>query len=233
MGMRNGLGIHFLVLFLSVSAKAQQGISPEDAASSPLAAQNAAQENCAQDSCSRPIDKPCGVALVPALTAKEKLAYTFKTAYGLNSIAASLAGSGIKQARDSVPEWGQGMSGYGKRFGSSLGQKAIKQSIRFGLGTLLHEDPRHFSSGRQGIWRRTLYAASRSFVSTKDGGGIRPGYSKFAAAFGGAYLSRQWYPESKQNVREYLSSGGISIGLDAAKNVFHEFWPDLKKRLKH
>jgi hypothetical protein len=230
--MRSGLWIRVLVLFLASLVKAQMGVAIESDESSSLVAQNATRENWTQDSCSQPLEKSGNPAGVRELTAKERLDYTLRTAYDLNSIVASLAGSGIKQARNSVPEWGQGMSGYGKRFGSSLGQKAIKQSIRFGLGTLLHEDPRYFSSGRRGIWRRALYATSRSFVSTRDCGGIRPGYSKFVAAFGGAYLSRQWYPENKQNVSEYLSSGGISIGLDAAKNVFHEFWPDLKRLLK-
>jgi hypothetical protein len=228
MGMRKGLWIHVLVLFLAGSAKAQTNDPYESRESTSPAARNAAPESCSQ-----PAERPCCGAGVSGLTGKEKLDYALKTALGLNSMMASLAGSGIKQSRNSVPEWGQGMSGYGKRFGSSMGQKVIRQSIRFGLGTLLHEDPRHFGSGRKGIWRRALFATGRSFVSIKDCGGIRPGYTKFAAAFGGAYLSRQWYPENKQNAGEYLSSGGISIGLDAAKNVFYEFLPDLKRLLKH
>src|SRR2546422_8615853 len=32
----------------------------------------------------------------------------------------SAAGAGINQARDALPGYGQGVSGYGKRFGSSL-----------------------------------------------------------------------------------------------------------------
>lgn len=155
-----------------------------------------------------------------------------RSTYEPRSVAFSLAGAGIKQARDSVPEWGQGMEGYGRRLASSFGHKIIKRNIQFVAGSLLHEDPRYFCSGSEGIWRRSLYAAGRTFVSNKDGGGVRPGYSKFIATFGGAYISRQWYPERKRKMSEYLTSTAISIGVDMAKNVFNEFWPDLQRMMR-
>jgi hypothetical protein len=68
-------------------------------------------------------------------------------------------------------------------------------------------------------------------MKQKDGGGIRPGYSRFIGAFGSAYISRQWYPESYHTPEDYLSSGAVSIGFDIAGNVFREFWLDLKKKL--
>lgn len=165
----------------------------------------------------------------PALTAKEKLHYMLRSTYERNSVLFSFAGAGIKQARDSTPEWGQGMEGYGRRLASAFGHKIVKRNIQFTIGSLMREDPRYFCSESSGIWRRSMYAASRTFVSNKDGGGIRPGYSKFAATFGGAFISRQWHPERKRNINEYLISTAISIGLDTAKNVFNEFWPDLKR----
>lgn len=172
----------------------------------------------------------CNPRLIP-LTAKEKLHYTIKSTYEPSSIAFTLMGAGIKQAYDSVPEWGQGMEGYGKRVASAFGRKIVRRYIEIGMETLLHEDPRYFASEQSGIWRRSMYAASRAFVANKDGGGIRPGYSRFVSAFGSAYISRQWYPENRRNTEEYLKSGAISIGLDAAKNLFYEFWPDAKKLL--
>lgn len=163
------------------------------------------------------------------ITACEKFHFYLRSTFGPTSILASLAGSGIRQAWDSVPEWGQGMEGYGKRFASSLAQKAVKRSIHLVVGSLLHEDPRYFASGRSGIWRRTLYAVGKTFVSQKNSGGTRPAYSRFVGAYGGAIISRQWYPKGGRTTGEFFSAGAISIGLDAAGNVFEEFWPSLKK----
>lgn len=123
------------------------------------------------------------------------------------------------------------MEGYGKRFASSFGQKAVNRSIRIGLNGVLHEDPRYFTSGRSGIWGRTLYAVSQTFVAHKDSGGTRIAYSRFAGDFGAAYVSRQWHPDSYHTTGDYLTSGITSVGIDAAKNVFSEFWPDVKRIL--
>jgi hypothetical protein len=167
----------------------------------------------------------------PPMTAKVKFHYFLKSIYKPTFIAISLTGSAINQANNTVPEWGQGWDAYGKRFGSSYGQKVLKRSFAFGLKTAFNEDLRYFSSGRSGIFHRSLYATERVFIARKDSGGTRPNYTGVASAFGVAYISRQWHPGSYHSWHNYLSSFAISLGLDAAKNFFNEFWPDIKQKL--
>jgi hypothetical protein len=149
--------------------------------------------------------------------------------YGPFSIFSSAFTAGIHQAQNDVPEWGQGMAGYGRRFSSSLGKKVIENSIQFGLGYALHEDTRFFASGRSGIWNRTFYAASHTFLSRKDSGETRPAYSYFTGVAGGLYISRQWHPDKDRTPSAYISSAAISVGFDVVRNTFAEFWPELKK----
>lgn len=165
-------------------------------------------------------------------TGKEKAIYYLKTTYGPASLAYTAFGAGIKQANGSVYEWGGGMEGYGRRYASSFGQKAISRSIRHGLGGLLHEDPRFLPSSRSGVWKRTIDATKQVFFAHKDGGGQRIAYSRFAGNFGAAYISRQWRPERYRDATDVLSVGFASLGIDVAKTVFSEFWPDIKKRLR-
>jgi hypothetical protein len=164
---------------------------------------------------------------------RQKFHYYLKSTYGPLSMASSLAGSGIRHGLDYVPEWGQGMEGYGKRLAASFGEKAVKNSIQFGAGALLHEDPRYFASNRSGIWRRTLYAAGQTFISHKDSGGIMPAYSRFVGIVGGVYISRQWYPEPERTAEKHVSASATSLGLGIARNVFSEFWPDIKRMFFH
>ncbi len=166
------------------------------------------------------------------LTNREKFKYFLNYTYGPESVLFLSAATGINQARDSVPEWGQGMEGYGKRFVSAYGRRSLRYSIQMSLGIMLHEDPRYFPSQKTGIWKRVVYAGSQAFVAHKDDGGTRPGYSRFIGAFGSAYISRQWHPESYQTAQDYLTSGAASIGFDVARNIFREFWGDLKKKLR-
>jgi hypothetical protein len=173
------------------------------------------------------------IAWPAPLSGSEKWKYYIRSTYGPISVGSSLLLAGIKQAQASVPEWGGGMEGYGKRFGSSFGQKAISRSIRIGLNSLLREDPRYLPSGRTGYLNRTIYAVEHTFLARKDAGGNRIAFSRFAGTFGAACIAKQWYPESYRTVSECLTSGVVSLGLDSAKSVFYEFWPDVRKRLRH
>lgn len=175
-----------------------------------------------------------GVAVQPVpLSGREKFRYYLRTIRGPASFGYTFAGSWINQAWDTVPDWGQGMEGYGKRFGSSYAQKVIKNSIRLGLVEVMHEDPRYFASRRSGIWKRTVYAIGQTFISHKDSGGTRLAYSRFVSAFAASCVAHQWYPDTYHTTGDYLTGGGISVGLDVAKNVFSEFWPNVKKVLHH
>jgi hypothetical protein len=167
------------------------------------------------------------------MTGKEKWHFYLRSTYGPVSFAYSLAGAGTKQARNAVPEWGQGMEGYSKRFGSNFGQKVIENSIKFGLGGLFKEDPRYFPSNRSGIIRRALYAAKEELVSHKDSGDIRPGYTRIIAATAGVLVARRWYPEPDRTIGRCIGAIALSITLAAGKNAFNEFWPDIKRKLHH
>ncbi len=167
--------------------------------------------------------------LRPAMSGRDKWIYYLKSTYGPASVGISIFISGMMQAQSSVPEWGGGMEGYGKRFGSAFSQRAINRSIRIGLNGILHEEPRYLASDRSGVWRRTFYAVGQTVLVPKDAGGMRIAFSRFAGNWGAACISRQWYPDAYQTPADCVASGFRSLGLDAAKNVFCEFWPTLKK----
>jgi hypothetical protein len=166
------------------------------------------------------------------LSGGERFQHFLKSTYGLESSLFIFSAAGIAQANDTVPEWGQGMEGFGKRLASGYGRRAVRQSIQLSLGAMLHEDPRYLSSNQSGIWKRTLYATCRAFVAQKNNGGIRPGYTQFIGAFSSAYISRQWHPESDHTLEDYLSAGAVAIGFDVVRNVYREYWPDLKKMFR-
>ena len=159
---------------------------------------------------------------------REKLDFYLDATFGLEPILSSAATSTLKLTINSTPEWGQGIEGYGIRFASSVGRRIIKNSIQHGLGGLLKEDPRYLASGRSGIWQRSFYAVGQTFIANKDSGGRRFAYSNLLGTLGGIFISRQWYPEHSRTAEEYMISIATSLGYDAGRNVFREFWPDIK-----
>src|SRR5437764_14753865 len=77
----------------------------------------------------------------------------------------------MSQARNSLDGYGQGMRGYGERFGSSMATAAANNSFgTFLISSLLHRDPRYFVTLHGGARHRSGYALSRIVVARTDDG---------------------------------------------------------------
>ncbi|MBI4463332.1 MAG: hypothetical protein HY647_01390 [Acidobacteria bacterium] len=176
---------------------------------------------------------PVGISLpsLDALTLEGKFHYYLKETYGPSAFLGSAASAAINQGRDQPSAWGQGMEGYGRRFGSSFAQRGVQNSIQFAVGALRGEDPRYFPSRRSGAGPRIANALSQIWGVQTDSGSKTLAIGRLSGAFGGGLISRAWQPAGHDGFRDGLESAGIQLGLDAAWNVFHEFWPDIKKRL--
>ena len=140
--------------------------------------------------------------------------------------------SGLQQLRNDPHEWGQGASGYGKRFASNAGYTAVRNVLGFALDASLGQDPRYHKSQRAGIKSRTADALRQVFVTRTDSGGEAFALWRFGSAYGAAFIANTWMPKSSNSPGDAMVNGTISIGADAAGNLFYEFWPDIKKRLR-
>ena len=139
------------------------------------------------------------------------------------------AGAGIAQAKGTPYEWGGGVQGYSKRFGSAFGKHLVKGSIQYGVAHLRHEELGYRPSGKQGAWPRLRYALLRTVITRKT----TTGASTFSAGeisgvVGSGLISRLWQPASLHTVASGFGSAGISLGADAGYNVVREFWPEIR-----
>jgi len=141
------------------------------------------------------------------------------------------ASAAIDLKNDKPPEWEQGASGYGKRFGNIMGQYAIQRTTTFGLASLLHEDNRYFNSGKKGFGRRIAYAMTSSVMARHDNGRQYPSVSGIAGFAAGAFASRLWQPSSTSTAGDGAVSFGISMGYNVLTTVVKEFLPDLVRPL--
>lgn len=167
---------------------------------------------------------PNGISL------SERLGFHAAEVAGPGSLLTAAAGAGIGQWRDEPPDWGQGGAGYGRRFGNHAASNGLKHAISFAAGAALREDPRYFSSMKEGFWPRLWDAVGHTFTLRGGDGGRSPAYSRIVGAYGGAFLANTWYP-NRGGPGEALLRGTIMLGGDTAGNLFREFWPDIKARL--
>jgi len=138
-------------------------------------------------------------------------------------------GAGITQATNNPLEWGQGASGFGKRFGSSLGKHIVKRVIQYPAAKLFHEELGYRRSDKTGFRPRLLYALSGTIITHKTTTGkATVAKSELVSAFGSGLISRLWQPASTRTIGLGFTSGGITLGTDAAANVLREFWPEIR-----
>src|SRR3984885_6554066 len=163
--------------------------------------------------------------------------------------------SGISQAENSEPGYGQGFEGYAKRYGSAFADGTIENFMTSAiLPSLLHQDPRFFQSSEGGFRRRAGYAISRIFVTRTDSGQSQFNYSEiFGSALSAAISTNTYHPRafistrfvpatdeliyihnaSDRTLSNTASVWGTQLIYDTITIEIKEFWPDIHRKLSH
>lgn len=153
----------------------------------------------------------------------ERFRRYLKSTVGPLRLGWSAASAGIGQWRDSPEEWGQGAQGFGKRYASSLGTNAIRQTVTYGLDTALHLDTGFQKSGRKGFFPRFKDALLQNVTSRTTTGKRVISAPKFAGAYAGGIIPRvTWYPD-RYSYKDGIRSGTKSLLEGFGVNLIREF----------
>jgi len=145
----------------------------------------------------------------------------------------SAAGAGIDQARNALPGYGQGMSGYGTRFGSSLATTTSNSFFgTFVLSSMLRRDPRYFVTLHGGFGHRVAYALSRIVVARTDDGKLGANWPGMIAPLLAESLANSYLPVKEQTAGRTFQRYGLRIGLNTASNALREYWPTIFRSLR-
>lgn len=241
--MRKGsLGLRLMAVLVVVAeaAWAQQDPKPKDAPDAPVAKQEAAPQKNGNPFNStiellgrRSIIFP-EIATDPnALTVRRKFNLFVDQSIAPFHFVTSAAGAGIDQARNALPDYGQGMSGYGKRFGSSLATTTSSSFFgTFVFSSIMRDDPRYFVSLHGGFGHRVGYALSRIVVTRKDDGRTGVNWPGILGPLAAETLANSYLPVKEQTGARTLQRYGIRIGLNTASNALREYWPTIFRSLR-
>jgi hypothetical protein len=134
------------------------------------------------------------------------------------------------QATAQWPQYGGGMAGFGKRFGSALADTESRRFIQsFALSTILHQDPRYFPSARRTLVSRAWYAATRVVVTKNDDGRSTLNSSEFLGALFTSALQNSYYPRHYRTCDNTMTRFEGALSSDATTYLLREFTPDLKR----
>jgi hypothetical protein len=166
------------------------------------------------------------------ISAKQKMTIAFKDSFDWPVYLTSGLFASLYQLEDQNHSFGQGMAGYGKRFGTAYGDQMIGNMMTEGIvPSLVHQDPRYFRLGEGSKKSRAWYALTRIVVDKTDSGHSTFNIPEWGGNAIAVAISNAYYPDTRtanDNVQRLL----IACATDAFSNVLKEFWPDVKRHFQ-
>jgi hypothetical protein len=170
---------------------------------------------------------------LPPLSTREKFslaAHDSVVDYSSFTWAGILAAQSM--ALNSDPELGSGFAGYGRyywrTFADGVSGTFFTEAI---VPALTHEDPRYYTLGQGGFFRRTGYAISRAFVAKTDSGDTRFNTSEVVGNAFEAGLSNAYYPPEERGFSQTTRNWGTQMESAVLNHIVQEFWPDIRKKV--
>ena len=142
--------------------------------------------------------------------------------------------AGISMANVSEPSFGQGAAGYGQYYAHTFADGTIENYMTEGiLPTLTKQDPRYYTLGQGGFFKRTGYAVSRLFITRTDSGRNTFNVSEIVGAGAAAGIGNAYYPAQSNTWVKTYQRWGTQLALDGAGDVLKEFWPEINRAIFH
>lgn len=170
---------------------------------------------------------------LPPMSTREKFKLAAEDSvvdYSSYTWAGILAGQAMLLNSD--PELGRGIKGYGRyywrTFTDGVSGTFFTEAI---VPAITHEDPRYYTLGQGGFFRRTGYAIVHAFVTKTDSGNTTFNWSEVAGNGLEAGLSNAYYPPQERGLNQTAVNWATQMESAVLNHIFQEFWPDIRKNL--
>jgi hypothetical protein len=170
---------------------------------------------------------------IPPLTTSQKFRVVARSSFDYIEFPWYGFLSGLSQAQNSEPGYGQGAEGYGKRYGAAFADGTIENFWTSAiLPSVLRQDPRFYQLGKGGFWHRTGYAMSRIFVTRSDSGHNQFNSSEIiGSAIAAGISTYSYHPRADKTLANTASVWGTQVAYDTITIVVKEFWPDIRRKI--
>jgi hypothetical protein len=151
----------------------------------------------------------------------------------LATVGSALLAAGYDQAIDSPSGYGQGGSGYGKRFGSGIARSASDNLFgTFLLASALHEDPRFYVKRGLSFKQAVKYSAVRLVLTRSDSGRPVVNYAGLLGPMAGEALANTYWPEQNRGVGSTFVRYASDLGWRFGGNLLRQYWPQINRKLR-
>jgi len=168
-----------------------------------------------------------------SLDLKDKLSLFVRDTFDPVTFITSTFNAGLDQAEDRDPTFGQGGTGYAKRFAAEFVDQASFKFFRdFAYPSIFSEDPRYYRLGYGSSGRRIWHAVDHAFVAHRDNGNRMFNFSEWLGTVSFVALSNVYHPGNQPGFAPSARLVGYNIAEDMGFDVLREFWPEIARKFK-
>ena len=169
---------------------------------------------------------------LPPLTTGGKYALAMQDSVDYSSFVWAGMLAGQSMALRSYPELRNGVAGYSRYYWRAFADQASGSFFTEAfVPAITHEDPRYFTLGHGGFFRRAKYALSRVVVTKTDSGGRSFNLSEIVGNGLEAGLSNLYYPPEERSLHNTAINWVAQLEAASLNNIIREFWPDIRHKL--
>jgi len=168
---------------------------------------------------------------LPPLTAGGKFWLATQDSVDYSSFVWAGMQAGQSMALNSYPELGHGAAGYSRYFWRAFADQASGAYFTEAIvPALTHEDPRYYTLGHGGFFRRAGYALSQVVRTKMDSGGTGFNYSEILGNGMEAGLANLYYPSQERSLHNTMVNWAAQLEAASLNNLIREFWPDIRHK---
>ena len=172
-------------------------------------------------------------AVLCTLQVKDKFLLFFRNTSAIGSFLSVGFNAGLDQAQNSDPSFGQGLAGYGKRFGANFADLASGSLFGdFVYPTIFSEDPRYYRLAHGSIQIRLLHALGHVFVANRENGTHMVNASQWFAAATMVALSNTYHPDNQRGFAPAAQRVAYVAAQNMSFDILREFWPEIAHKFK-
>lgn len=171
---------------------------------------------------------------LPPESVKDKFMEATRDSFDYSDFIFCGALAGVDQAENSIPEFHQGVAGYGRYYWHVFADQVDEDyQTEFVFPALFRQDSRYYTLGRGGFPKRFIYAFSRIVITRNDAGDETFNSAEVVGAGAAAGVSDLYYPSQERTWTKTGQRWLVNVSLDGATYAIQEFWPDLNSRFFH
>lgn len=175
------------------------------------------------------------------LSPRQKMRAAFRSAVDPYQFGLAFITSSYGQVTDSHSSidadgfrhgYGQGLAGFGKRYGASYTDQFTGAILGNGFfPALLHQDSRYYRMGTGSFAKRFFYSLSTTVVCRGDSGKRQPNYSNILGNLASGGISNLYYPQADRGFGLTIEQGLVVTAEGSFGALLIEFYPDIRKHL--